>query len=99
LALFTSPFSPRSVPALIASIIFVEINRVFKGIRSGISPEIRTIQVYAPPTKQFAAIEEQFNFADPFGKERGSMNTGMVTLAPGKSVEWHVRLALFQPNK
>jgi aldose 1-epimerase len=64
----------------------------------GLSPEIRTVQVYAPPTKQFAAIEEQFNFADPFGKEWGSMNTGMVTLAPGKSVEWHVRLALFQPN-
>jgi galactose mutarotase-like enzyme len=65
----------------------------------GVSPEIRTIQVYAPPTKQFAAIEEQFNFADPFGKEWGSMNTGMVTLKPGSSVEWHVRLALFQPNK
>lgn len=65
----------------------------------GLSPEIRTIQVYAPPAKQFAAIEEQFNFADPFGKEWGNMNTGMVTLAPGKSVEWHVRLALFQPNK
>jgi aldose 1-epimerase len=65
----------------------------------GLSPELRTIQVYAPPTKQFAAIEEQFNFADPFGKEWGSMNTGMVTLHPGQSVEWHVRLALFQPNK
>lgn len=67
----------------------------------GLSPEIRTIQVYAPtdPTKQYAAIEEQFNFADPFGKEWGDMNTGMVTLKPGASVTWHVRLALFQPNK
>ena len=65
----------------------------------GLSPEIRTVQVYAPPTKEFAAIEEQFNFADPFGKEWGNMNTGMVTLEPGKSVEWHVRLALFQPGK
>jgi len=65
----------------------------------GLSPELRTIQVYAPPTKQFAAIEEQFNFADPFGKEWGSTNTGMVTLHPGQSVAWHVRLALFQPNK
>jgi aldose 1-epimerase len=65
----------------------------------GLSPEIRTVQVYAPPTKQFAAIEQQFNFGDPFGKEWHSMNTGMVTLAPGKSVEWHVRLELFQPNK
>ncbi len=65
----------------------------------GLSPEIRTVQVYAPPTKQFAAIEEQFNFGDPFGKEWGSMNTGMVTLEPGKSVEWHVRLGLFAPGK
>ncbi len=67
----------------------------------GLSPEIRTIQVYAPtdPAKQYAAIEEQFNFADPFGKEWGTMNTGMVTLKPGASVTWHVRLALFQPNK
>ncbi|HTW49849.1 MAG TPA: aldose 1-epimerase [Acidobacteriaceae bacterium] len=65
----------------------------------GLSPEIRTVQVYAPPTKSFAAIEQQFNFADPFGKEWHGMNTGMVTLAPGKSVEWHVRLELFQPNK
>ncbi|MBT9332649.1 aldose 1-epimerase [Paracidobacterium acidisoli] len=69
------------------------------GVRvQGLSPEIRTVQVYAPPTKQFAAIEEQFNFADPFGKEWHGMDTGMVTLKPGQSVTWHVRLELFQPN-
>lgn len=69
------------------------------GIRIlGLSPDIRTVQVYAPPTKEFAAIEEQFNFADPFGKEWHGMNTGMVTLRPGNSVEWHVRLELFQPG-
>ncbi len=65
----------------------------------GLSPEIRTVQVYAPPTRQLTAIEEQFNFGDPFGKEWGSTNTGMVTLDPGKSVAWHVRLTLFQPGK
>ena len=65
----------------------------------GISPEIKTVQMYAPPTKQFAAIEEQFNFADPFGKEWHGMDTGMVTLKPGQSVTWHVRLALFIPSK
>ncbi|HEX4005079.1 MAG TPA: aldose 1-epimerase [Acidobacteriaceae bacterium] len=64
----------------------------------GLSPEIKTIQVYSPPTKPFAAIEEQFNFGDPFGKEWHGMYTGMVTLKPGKSVEWHVRLELYQPN-
>ncbi len=65
----------------------------------GISPEIKTVQVYAPPTKEFTAIEEQFNFGDPFGKEWHGMDTGMVTLKPGQSVTWKVRLALFTPSK
>jgi aldose 1-epimerase len=65
----------------------------------GVSPEIKTVQVYAPPAKQYVAIEEQFNFGDPFGKEWKSMDTGMVTLKPGESVTWHVRLALFTPAK
>lgn len=65
----------------------------------GLSPEIRTVQVYSPPTAKFAAIEQQFNFADPFGEEWHGMNTGMVTLKPGQSVTWHVRLQLFQPSK
>ncbi len=63
----------------------------------GLSPEIKTVQVYAPPTKEFAAIEEQFNFADPFGPEWHRTDTGMVTLQPGQSVTWKVRLQLFVP--
>jgi aldose 1-epimerase len=65
----------------------------------GLSPEIKTVQVYAPPTKEFAAIEEQFNFGDPFGKEWHGMDTGMMTLKPGQSVTWHVRLELITPSK
>jgi galactose mutarotase-like enzyme len=63
----------------------------------GLSPEIKTVQVYAPPAKSFVAIEEQFNFGDPFGKEWNGMDTGMVTLQPGKSVTWKVQLELFTP--
>ncbi len=63
----------------------------------GLSPEIKTIQMYAPPTKNFVAIEHQYNFADPFGKEWDGMDTGMVTLKPGESTTWHVRLHLFVP--
>jgi galactose mutarotase-like enzyme len=63
----------------------------------GLSPEIKTIQAYAPPTKNFVAIEHQYNFADPFGKEWGTMDTGMVTLKPGQSTKWHVRLHVFVP--
>ena len=63
----------------------------------GLSPHIKTLQVYAPPAKNFIAVEHQFNFADPFGKEWGKMDTEMVTLAPGASTSWHVRLKVFVP--
>ncbi|MGH9590848.1 MAG: aldose 1-epimerase, partial [Terracidiphilus sp.] len=62
-----------------------------------ISPQIETIQMYSPPTAKFAAIEEQYNFADPFGKEWHGMDTGMVTLKPGESTKWQVRLRVFVP--
>ena len=68
------------------------------GVRiEGVSPTIRTIQAYAPPAKNFVAIEDQLNFGDPFGKEWGKMDTGMETLAPGQSTRWHVRLKVFVP--
>jgi galactose mutarotase-like enzyme len=63
----------------------------------GISPEIKTIQAYAPPTQKFIAVEHQYNFADPFGKEWGSTDTSMVKLKPGQSTKWHVRLHVFVP--
>ena len=63
----------------------------------GVSPEIKTIQMYAPPTAKFVAIEDQFNFADPFSKIWKGMDTGMVTLKPGQSTKWHVRLKVFVP--
>jgi aldose 1-epimerase len=65
----------------------------------GLSPEIRTVQVYAPPGKSFVAIEPQFNYADPFGVEWRGMETGMVTLRPGQAVTWKVRLELLTPQK
>jgi aldose 1-epimerase len=63
----------------------------------GLSSRIKTIQMFAPAEKDFVAIEHQFNFADPFGKEWGGMDTGMVTLKPGQSTRWHVRLRVFVP--
>jgi aldose 1-epimerase len=61
----------------------------------GLSPEIKAIQMYAPPTAKFVAIEHQYNFGDPFGKEWGDTDTGMVTLKPGETTKWHVRLKVF----
>jgi len=66
---------------------------------SALSPEIRTIQVYSPKPASFVAIEDQFNYVDPFGKQWKGMDTGMVTLRPGQSVTWKVRLALFTPSQ
>ena len=63
----------------------------------GLSPEIKSIQMYSPPTAKFVAIEHQYNFGNPFGKEWGSTDTGMVTLKPGQSTKWHVRLGVFVP--
>jgi aldose 1-epimerase len=63
----------------------------------GLSPEIKTIQAYAPLTANFVAVEHQFNFGDPFGSEWGKMDTGMVTLRPGQNTRWHVRLRVFVP--
>lgn len=65
----------------------------------GLSPEIRTLQVYAPPDKAFAVVEDQFNFADPFSKVWNGMDTGMVTLQPSQTVTWKVRLELFTPGQ
>jgi len=63
----------------------------------GLSKEMKAIQVYAPPTKEFVAVEHQHNFADPFGKEWGKTDTGMVTLKPQESTKWHVRVKVFVP--
>ncbi len=64
-----------------------------------LSPKIRSIQVYAPPQKNFVAIEPQFNLPDPYNKNWGSTDTGMVLLQPGQSVSWRVRLELFTPKE
>jgi galactose mutarotase-like enzyme len=63
-----------------------------------LSRQINTVQVYAPVDKQFVALESQFNYNDPFGKEWGKRDTGMVTLQPGQSVTWKVKLELFIPQ-
>ena len=63
-----------------------------------LSPQIKAIQVYAPPDKSYVAVEPQFNLADPFNKQLwGNRDTGMVWLKPGQAVTWHIKLELFVP--
>jgi aldose 1-epimerase len=59
------------------------------------SPQIQTIHIYSPRNDTFVAIEDQFNYPDPWGAEWKGMNTGMIKLEPGQSVTWRVRLELF----
>ncbi len=69
------------------------------GLRvTALSKEIRAMQAYSPSEKNFVALEPQFNYVDPYGKEWGKTNTGMVILKPGESVTYRVRLGLFIPN-
>jgi aldose 1-epimerase len=63
------------------------------------APSIKSIQVYAPPGKNFVAIEPQFNLPDPYNKAWGNTDTGMILLEPGQSVYWRVRLELFTPSQ
>ena len=70
------------------------------GLRiTAMSPLVRAFQIYSPPSASFVAIEPQFNYGDPFGKEWAGEDTGMVTVEPGRSVTWKVRLELFQPSQ
>jgi aldose 1-epimerase len=65
-----------------------------------ISPQIKSIQIYTPPDKDFIAVEPQFNLGDPYNtKIWGKRDTGMVSVQPGQSVTWHIRLELFTPGK
>jgi|WetSurMetagenome_2_1015567.scaffolds.fasta_scaffold59130_2 aldose 1-epimerase len=63
-----------------------------------LSSHVSAVQVYAPVDKPYVVIEPQFNYNDPFGKEWGKRDTGMVTLQPGQSVTWKVKLELFIPK-
>lgn len=71
------------------------------GVRvMALSPDIKAIQVYAPPDKNFVAVEPQFNLSDPYNKKVwGNRDTGVATVQPGASVSWHIRIELFTPSK
>jgi aldose 1-epimerase len=62
------------------------------------SSEVSAVQTFAPPDRPFVVIEPQFSWANPFGSEwEEGVDTGMVTLQPGQSVDYKVRLELFTP--
>jgi galactose mutarotase-like enzyme len=60
------------------------------------SPEVTAVQTYSPVGAPFLVLEPQFNWANPFGAEWGSVGSkGMVILEPGASVSYDVALEVF----
>jgi galactose mutarotase-like enzyme len=60
------------------------------------SPQVKAVQVYAPPDKAFVVVEPQFNLADPFAAVwPASVDTGMARVQPGASLTYDCRVSAF----
>ena len=60
-----------------------------------LTPSITNMRVIAPADKPWVSIGPNTNLDDPFGAEWGKPeNAGMVTLAPGATLRWKVRLEI-----
>ena len=61
-----------------------------------LTSSIKFMRVVAPQDKNWISIEPDTNVDDPFGREwSGADQTGIVTLQPGESLQYHVRLEIF----
>jgi aldose 1-epimerase len=62
-----------------------------------LTPDITSMRVIAPADKAWVSIGPNTNLDDPFGPEWDSPeNAGMITLAPGATLRWKVRLEISQ---
>ena len=68
------------------------------GLRVIASPSVKAVQVYAPRSESFIALEPQFNWTNPFGAEWAGADTGMALLRPGEQARYAVRLEPFAPG-
>jgi galactose mutarotase-like enzyme len=60
------------------------------------TPQVKAVQVYAPPDKAFVVVEPQFNLADPFSPVWPvGVDTGVAVLKPGEELPYEVRVAAF----
>jgi len=65
----------------------------------GVSPTIKTVQGLFSPGQELRRCRRPVQtLVDPFGKEWKGMDTGMVTLHPGQSTTWEIRLRLLNPT-
>ena len=62
-----------------------------------LTPDITSMRVVSPADKAWVSIGPNTNLDDPFGPEWDSPeNAGMITLAPGATLRWKVRLEISQ---
>jgi len=61
------------------------------------SMEIKSIHVYAPADKNYVVLQPQFAYLDPFNKVWKNTNNGLVTLQPGQTIHWSIRLEFYTP--
>jgi len=62
-----------------------------------LTPDITSMHVLSPGDKAWVSIGPNTNLDDPFGPEWDSPeNAGMITLAPGATMRWKVRLEISQ---
>lgn len=61
-----------------------------------LTANIKFMRVVAPAGERWISIEPDTNVDDPFGREWSNPDdTGIVSLQPGESLQWHVRLEIF----
>jgi galactose mutarotase-like enzyme len=61
-----------------------------------LTANIKFLRVVAPADKPWISIEPDTNVDDPFGREWTSPDqTGIITLQPGETMQWRVRLEIF----
>lgn len=61
-----------------------------------LTASIKFLRVLAPAGESWISIEPDTNTDDPFGHEWATPDdAGIVTLQPGDSLQWHVRLEIF----
>jgi len=67
------------------------------GLRlSSVSSNTRALRIVAPVSNEYVSLGLQTNYDDPFGNMWSTgEGSGMVTLQPGQSFEWRVRLEIF----
>ena len=58
------------------------------------TPNINSLHVVAPLDRAWVSISPNTNLDDPLGPEWTQRSSGLVTLAPGETMQWKVRLEI-----